>query len=142
MTPWMLKGRRLEYSLAGWAVVSYMVGGFMLNMRARPDIHVFVWLFWAGFVFPFSFVALLIGRWVRRNSNSTEGAVGMAKAHPVEARLLFYVIIAVVMVAADRVWAKATGWSIRHILLADCAILFILIAITEIKERRKRRIAG
>jgi len=142
MTPWMREGRRLEYFIAAWAVAVYMIGGFMLDMRAPRDIHVFVWLILACFVFPFSFVALLVGRWIRRRSNSTEGAVGMAKAHPVEARLLFYILAAMVMVPADRVWAHATGWSMSHILLADSAILILLIAITEINERRKRRITG
>lgn len=139
MTPWMQVGRRLEYFIAAWAIFVYLIGSFILNLRAPAGIHVFVWLLLAGFVFPFSFVALLIGRWMRRNANPTEGAVGTAKAHPVEARMLLYMLTAVVMVPADRVCAKATGWSLGHILLADFALLFLLVAINEIKERRKQR---
>jgi hypothetical protein len=55
---------------------------------------------------------------------------------------LFYILIAVVMVPSTRIWAKATGWSPSHILLADSAILVVLIALTEIKERRKQRLPG
>lgn len=143
MTAWMRVGRRLEYFIAGWAVVSYMIGGFMLNRHAPPNIHVSVWLFWASFVFPFSFAGLLVGRWMRRrNAGSSAPATGTATVHPAKTRVLFYILAAGVTIPADRVWAKATGWSIGHILLADFAILGALIAITEIKERRKRRIDG
>ena len=141
MTPWMRKGRRLEYFIGGWAVVCYVVGGFILNMRAPAGIHVFVWLYLAGFVFPFSFVALLIGRWIRRSSKSPGRPAGMLKARPVEARLLLYMLAAVVIIPADRICAKATGWSFSHILLADSAFLILLIAITEMKKRRKRMAA-
>lgn len=68
--------------------------------------------------------------------------MGAAQAYPFEARLLFYMIAAIVMIPADRVGAKATGWSFGHIFLGDLAILCFLIAVTEVKERRKRRIAG
>jgi hypothetical protein len=137
----MHKGRRLEYFIVGWAVAVYLIGGFILTLRAPRVSHVFVWLVCAVFVFPLSVAGLLIGRWIRRNSSPVKSTVGAAQARPVEARLLLYMIALVVMIPADRVWAKATGWSLGHILLADLTILSFLIAITEIKERRKRRIA-
>jgi uncharacterized membrane protein YbhN (UPF0104 family) len=128
--------------MASAAVVSYVVAGFVTGRNAPPGIHWIIWLFWACFIFPFFFAALLVGRWIRRSSNSPGRVARAAKAHPVEARLLFYALIAVVMVPSSRVWAKATGWSFSHVLLANFAILFLLIAITEIKEHRKRRMAG
>src|ERR1700733_4642466 len=115
MMPWMRVGRRLEYSIASAAVVFYVVAGFVTSRNAPPGIHWFIWLFWAGFVFPFSFAGLLVGRWIRRGSNSPGRTARAAKAHPIEARLLFYMLGAVVMIPADRICAKATGWSLSHI---------------------------
>jgi hypothetical protein len=133
MGPWLRVGRRLEWAFGLFAIAVYGAAGFMLARRAPPAIQGFVWILWATFVFPFSFAALLVGRWMRRAQTA---------GRPLEARLLFYLAMALVVGPADRVWAEATGWNLSHILLGDVAILALLIAITEFQQWRKRHLPG
>lgn len=143
MSPWVSVGKRFESIMAVVAVALFLIGGFFLSRTAPREIRWFVWAFWAGFVFPFSFAGLLLGRWVRRRSAARPvQPAGMAEARPAKTRLLLYIFMAAITVPADRVWAKAGKWSLSRFLLWDFAILVLLIAIMEFMEWRKRRLSN
>jgi hypothetical protein len=81
MGPWLRAGRRFEYTIAVLTIASYLVFGFTLTRSAPSDIRWMAWILLATFVFPFGFVALLLGRW-RRKQISTAQTVTMVSSRP------------------------------------------------------------
>jgi hypothetical protein len=139
MGPWLRVGRRLEWTLSLVIILGFVVIGF-IQTRAAPsgEARLIVGIYSAFCIFPLLLLGLLAARWAKRKAAKAAPPI----TAPTRRRLLFYAILAVVMLAADRVWAEATGWNLSHILLGDVAILALLIAITEFQQWRKRHLPG
>ncbi len=139
MFEWIRIGRRLEYTMAAFSIAMYLIPGFILAHRAPAAIRWFVWLFWAGFVFPFSFAGLLVGWWMRRRALRPNGSSGSANDRRLTNRLILYVVTAVVVFRTDPIFAKATHWSLSRILFWDFAAFACIAGINEWLIWRKKK---
>src|ERR1700722_18445111 len=92
MGPWLSVGKRFEYTIAVFTVASYLIFGFILTRSAPSDIRWMAWILLATFVFPFGIVALLIGRW-RRKQISTVPTATLVRGRP---RSKIYLVLAIV----------------------------------------------
>ena len=96
MHPWIRVGRRLEYTVGALTIAEFLIFGFIVAERAPSNTRWFAWLVWAGFIFPFNFVALLVGRWARRRAiESSTG--GTAKNRQIKIRLFVYGVTALLI---------------------------------------------
>lgn len=136
MRRWLRMGRRFEWTMSFTAIVGFLVLGFIQTRGAQTvEVRLILWIYSAFCVFPLLCLATVAARWAQRKT----AAAPLTRTVRTQIRVWFYAVLAIVMFAADRVWAKATGWSLGHVLLGDVAILALLIGITEFKQWRKRQ---
>ncbi len=144
MGPWLRVGKRFEYTIAVFTIASFLVFGFVLTRSAPGDIRWMVWILMASFVFPFGFVALLIGRWLRRRQISTAQTATLVDSRP---RSKFYLVLAIVTAISANEQARIVRE--RHLFAATAADIFfwnfgalaVLIAIIELSQWRRRLLA-
>jgi hypothetical protein len=102
------------------------------------------WILLATFVFPFGFVALLIGRSLRRKQISTAQPATLVHSRP---RSKIYLVLAIVTTISATEQARIIRE--RHLFAATAADIFfwnfgalaVLIAIIELSRWRKRLVA-
>jgi hypothetical protein len=143
MGPWLRAGRRFEYTIAVVTITSYLVFGFILTRSAPSDIRWMAWILLATFVFPFGFVALLMGRWRRKQISTAQTAVRVTS----RPRSGIYLVLAIVTAISATQQIRIN--SEKHLLAATAAdivfwnfgALALLITIIELSHWRKRLLA-
>jgi hypothetical protein len=143
MGPWLRAGRRFEYTIAVLTITSYLVFGFILTRSEPSDIRWIAWILLATFVFPFGFVALLLGRWRRKQTSTAQTAVRVTS----RPRSSTYLVLAIVTAISATEQARINLE--KHFFAANAAdivfwnfgALALLIAITELSQWRKRLLA-
>lgn len=144
MGPWLRVGTRLEYAIAVFTIASFLIFGFVLTRSAPGDIRWMAWILVATFVFPFGFVALLIGRWLRRNQVSTAQTAALVGSRR---RSKMYLVLAIVTTISASEQARIMRE--RRLFAATAADIFLwnfgalaaLIAIIELSLWHKRLVA-
>src|SRR5580704_1596114 len=145
MGPWLRAGKRFEYAIAVFTIASYLLFGFILTRSAPADIRWMAWILLATFVFPFGFVALVIGR-LRRKQISTVQTPPLLRCRP---RFKIYLGLAIVTaisvteqarIIREKHFFAATGADI--IFFWNFGALALLIAIIELSQWRKRLLAS
>jgi len=129
--------------MAVFAIATFLMFGFILARGAPGDLRWMAWLLIASFVFPFSFLALLIGRRLRQGQLSTPQSSAPLRPRP-RAKICLVLTIVTAVSAIE----QARINSARHLFRAttgeiffwNFAALAVLIAIVELSEWRKRPI--
>jgi hypothetical protein len=147
MGTWLRIGRRFEWTMAAAAVLCFLGFGFFLTTRAPADIRWMVWIFVAGFVFPFALFMTLTGRLMLRASRRKESPPReRQKPLGIKTRVVIYAVFLIAtmistMGEANRVllghFFSISGWGV---VFWNLVAVSFLITICELIEWRRRRL--
>jgi cation transport ATPase len=131
------------------ALSSFLLFGFLLTRSAPADARWIVWILAASFIFPFCFLFLLVGRWLRRRFPPAALPASPApRLLAAGTRVKIYAAItgATLLFVMDEARIVRTkhlfGATTRDVFFWEFVGLAVLIALGRFFEWRKRRSAS